>query len=180
MPVLSSSSADDFIWPTHDELVSTQAAHDALRPVDVSRDADGLYKNHFGAVWIPDVSEDLQLRLCVIAHTGSSRHRAATATEHALRQHFFWSTISEDIKPFVCSCIHYLSTVGGGKIPRPFGPAVHGTAPINLLQFDYIEIAAATSAEKYILMLQDGYSNFCWLFAFPDTDAENAARAIID
>lgn len=29
-------------------------------------------------------------------------------------------------------------------------------------------------------MLRDDHSNYCWLFSFPDTLAENAARAIID
>lgn len=135
VPVLPSSSADDFIWPTHDELFATQAAHDALLSDDVSKDADGLYKNHFSAVWIPDVSDNPQLRFCVIAHTGASGHPAATATEHALGQNFFWSTMSADIETFVRSCIHCLSTVGGERSPvRSVPPfmALHPTIYCSL------------------------------------------------
>lgn len=65
-------------------------------------------------------------------------------------------------------------------MPRPFGPSVHGTSPNALLQFYYIEIAPSATGEKYVLMMRDDHSNYCWLFAFPDTSAENAARAIID
>lgn len=97
-----------------------------------------------------------------------------------LRKHFTWSTLSLDVKKFIRSCIHCLSSVGGGKIPRPFGLAVHGTAPNDLLQFDYIKITAAVTGEKYVLMLRDDHSSYYWFFAFADTSAENAARAIID
>lgn len=65
-------------------------------------------------------------------------------------------------------------------MPRPFGPAVHGTGPNDLLQFDYIEIGSASTGEKYVLMLRDDHSSYCWFFAFRDTLAENAARAVVD
>lgn len=65
-------------------------------------------------------------------------------------------------------------------IPRPYGPAVHGTKPNDLLQFDYIEIGPSTTGMKYILMLKDSHSTHCWLFPFGNTSAENSARAIIE
>lgn len=34
--------------------------------------------------------------------------------------------------------------------------------------------------EKYVLMLRDDHSSYSWLFAFADTLAENAERAVID
>lgn len=68
----------------------------------------------------------------------------------------------------------------GGKVPRPFGPAVHRTSANDLLQFDYIGIAKAHSGEKYVLILRDDHSNYCWLYACPETSAEHAARAIKD
>lgn len=65
-------------------------------------------------------------------------------------------------------------------MPRPYGPAPHGTGSNDLLQFDYIEVAPAATGEKYVLMLRDDHSSYCWLFAFADTMAENATRAVID
>lgn len=180
VPTLPSSSGNEFTWPHTAELKAAQMAHSDDRPNAVSYNADGLYSTPAGAVWIPEASTDLQLRLCIIAHTGPSGHRAASTTADMLRTQFYWRTLEEDILVFVRSCIHCLSTTGGGKTPRPYGPAVHGTCPNDLLQFDYITLTPAASGELYVLMLRDDHSNYCWFFPFPDTSAENAARAIID
>lgn len=51
---------------------------------------------------------------------------------------FFWNTMKSDVELFVRACIHCLSTTGGGKLPRPFGPAVHEAVPKYLIQFYYI------------------------------------------
>lgn len=88
--------------------------------------------------------------------------------------------MTTDVRNFIRSCIRCLSTVGGGNTPRPFGPAVHGTKANDLLQFDYIEIGPSDTGEKYVLMLRDDHSDYKWLFAFLDTSAANASRAIID
>lgn len=115
VPVLPSSSSADFLWPSPDEVSCAQQEHLASRPPQVSPASDGLYKTASGAIWIPDASNDLQLRLCVIAHTGPSGHRAGQPTEDALAGRFFWSTLSTDVNHFVRSCVHCLSTVGGGE-----------------------------------------------------------------
>lgn len=65
-----------------------------------------------------------------------------------------------DVKTFVCACIHFLSTIGGEKIPRPFGPAVHGTKPNDLVQFDYIRLGPSKSGDKYVLILRDYHSDY--------------------
>ena len=43
-----------------------------------------------------------------------------------------------------------------------------------------MEIGPSNAGTKYVLMLRDEHSNYCWVFAFPHTSAENAATAIID
>lgn len=93
---------------------------------------------------------------------------------------FFWTTIESGVRTFVRFCIHCLSTSEGERVPHPFGPCIHGTAPSYLLQFDYIEIAPSQTGEKYVLMLRDDHLDYNWFFAFADTSAENAAQAIID
>ena len=65
-------------------------------------------------------------------------------------------------------------------MPRPFGPAVHGTAPNQLLQFDYIELGDSRTGEKYFLMLRDDHSDYKRFFAFTDMATENAVTAIVD
>ena len=88
--------------------------------------------------------------------------------------------MTTDVPSFVRACIQCLSTTGGGKIPRPFGPAVHGTKSNDLPQFEYFEMGPSSTGEKYVLLLRDDTSDYKWMFVFPDTSAENAATAIID
>ena len=179
VPELPSSSSDDFDWPSLQEIAIAQAENDDSRPSNLVL-VDDIWRNPSQAIWIPDDSTDLQLRLCIVAHTGPSGHRGVRSTTSVLRQNFFWSTLTEDVKTFIATCIHCVSTVGGEKVPRPFGPAFHGTAPNDLVQFDYIEIAPASNGDKYILMLRDDHSDYKWLFAYPSTAAANAAASLVD
>lgn len=81
---------------------------------------------------------------------------------------------------FVKACIHCISIVEADKVPIPFGPALHGTKPKDLLQFDYTEIEKSNAGPKYILMLRDDNSDYKWFFATPVKSAGNAALAIVD
>lgn len=162
VPPLVSSQSDDFEWPTAENLQVLQQKDITYKP-DNLHPADGLYVNDTGTAWIPDAADDFQLRMCIAGHTGPAGHRGCAATTKAIKKHFFWSSI----QTFVKSCIHCLPTVGGNKVPRPLGAAVHGTKPNDLLQFDYIEMAPSKAGEKYILMLRDDFSSYCWLISLP-------------
>ena len=159
IPELPSSSATGFEWPTLQEIYQTQTDSENKRPGNLEKVAD-VWHNKEGAIWAPDTASDLQLRLCIIAHTGSSGHRGASSTASVLRANYFWSTTASDVRSFVRACIHCLSTVGGGRVPRPFGPSVHGTAPNDLPQFDYIELGPSTDGCKYFLMRRDYHSDY--------------------
>jgi len=179
IPELPSSCRDDFEWPTPSTIALVQEQHKSVRPTGVIL-KDELWTYPDTAVWVPDDASDLQLRLCIIAHTGPAGHRGREATSRALRSYFKWSTVSEDVSTFVRACIHCLSTLGGEKIPRPFGPSVHGTKPNDLLQFDYIHLGPSHNGDQYVLMMRDDHSDYKMFYCFPSTDAENAATAIIE
>lgn len=98
--------------------------------------------------------------------------------EYKIRLHYYWSTVKTDICTFVCACINCLSTIGGGKRLRPYGPAVHGREANDPLQFDCIELGPGSGDAKYVVMPRDDYSDYNWGFPFPDTSAEEAAVAI--
>lgn len=55
----------------------------------------------------------------------------------------------------------------GGKIPRPFGPSVHGTKLKDLLQLAFVEIGPCTNGGKYVLMLRNSHSDYKWFFPYP-------------
>lgn len=120
-------------------------------------------------IWVPDNASDIQLHLCIIAHTDPAVHRGLDASEKALRSMFKWSALAEDVRAFVCACSHCLPTFGGKKITRPFSPAVHSTNPNDLLQFDYIDFRDSKKGEKYVLMLRDDHSDYTFFYSFPNT-----------
>lgn len=169
----------EFVWPTSDTIRESQRAHPPPPQGFVS--IDGLYRRpNNGPIWIPDADDILQLRLSIIAHTGAAGHRGREATEQALAQRFTWSTLSADVNLFTKACIHCLSTTGGETVPRPFGPALHGTKPNDLIQFDYIELGVSNTGEKHVLMLRDDHSGYCWFYPCPDQTAESTANALLD
>lgn len=67
--VLPSSSAPQFEWPYPDEISRVQKKFANDQPAHLVLH-DLLCKNPAGAVWIPDNSSGLQLRMCIISHTG--------------------------------------------------------------------------------------------------------------
>lgn len=140
-----------FEWP---KTASISASHDRSskhRPF-IARESAELWRFPSGSSWIPDGDEDLQMRLCIADNGGAAGHRSTSATREVAPQEFEWSTMNEDVNLFVSSCAHCISTAGGGKVPRPFRPALFGTKPNKLVQFDYIELGPSRTGKKYVVM----------------------------
>ena len=95
-------------------------------------------------------------------------------------QEFSWSTLSEDADLFVSSCIHCLSTTGGGRVLRPFGPSLFGTKPNDLIQINYIELGPSRTGEKYVLMVCDDHNGYGSFYTASTTDSETAQNALLD
>lgn len=87
IPVLASSSSDDFLWPSLEKISKSQTKLAVLRSSEVLMAEDGLYKTYEGTLWIPDEPDSLHLCLWVIAHTGQSGHRSADTTKRVLTEH---------------------------------------------------------------------------------------------
>lgn len=181
IPPLLSTADTDFLWPQPEDIKREISNASNTQPKTVVLDAaEDLWKNNAGAIWIPDGAADLQLWLCVIAHTSAAGHRGYEATSMALKQRFFWGTLTADFQSFVRSCLQCLSTIGRTRVPRPFCPAVHSVKPDDLLQDDYLELGPGSTGQQYVLILSDDHSGYCWLFPFTNTNAENAAHVIVD
>lgn len=118
-------------------ILDTQIEHQDKNP-HTTHIVDGLWKKGRGLIWIPDKADQLQLRLCIIAHTGVAGYRGIYISENSLRTTFFWQTLSSDVRTFVRNCIHCVSTTECGRAPRPFGPMLHGVNPNALLLLDYL------------------------------------------
>lgn len=177
VPALPSAASDSFIWPTATAIAECQAQH---TPPHTHKLVDELWHTPTDRIWIPDDADEMQLRLCIVAHTSASGHRGTQSTIDAISRHYYWTTLEADVKLFVSSCIHCLSTTSGDKIPRPFGPSVHGTRPNDLIQFDYIELGKSTTGDKYVFMIRDDHSGYAWFYPTVNQEAEQAAVALID
>lgn len=123
---------------------------------------------------------DLQLRLIIIAHTGTAGYRGCVTTTKTLSSNFSWSSLSLDVANLVRSCINCLLTTPDETVPRFFGPPRHGRTPSALLQFDYRETSNSPTGGKYILMLRNNHSEYIWLYPAETMSAGTAASSLID
>lgn len=74
VPILPSSSADDFIWLSSHEGFAAQTKHRYSKPSHVLIADDGLHKDGHSAIRVSNASEHLLHRLCIVAHIGPNGH----------------------------------------------------------------------------------------------------------
>jgi hypothetical protein len=144
MSPLNPSLDSDFIFPNAAESRRVQDAalisdfdSDSRNNETVSIGSDGLYGTADGLVWIPSSADNFQLRIYVVAHTGLGGHRGLNPTTNRIASKFFWRTLVEDVQTFCQTCLHCVSTLGGDRVPRPLGEAMHAEKPNELLHMDF-------------------------------------------
>lgn len=85
-----------------------------------------------------------------------------------------------DAKAFFGPRVHCLSTTGGNRRPRPYGAAVHGTTPNDLLQFYFVKLVLSAAGDVYALRSRDDHSDYVRMIPPYTTSFSNAAHAIAD
>lgn len=155
----------EFTWPTVDEISKSQQASiqegDEIDPSN--RNSQGLIKAAKGCVWIPRNDRDLQLRICIIGHTGRGGHRGAKTTFENIFPYFSWRDMKTEIASFVNSCLHCVSTTGGLPVPRPMAHAIHADKPSEVIHFDFLLMHSSDEGLEYVLIVKDDASSFVWL-----------------
>jgi Integrase zinc binding domain len=101
------------------------------------------------------------------------------ATKDTISSLFYWSSIADDIKTFCNTCLHCVSTIGGERMPRPLGEAIHADKPNEVLHFDYLYMGPSNKEDQYLLILKDDLSGYVWLTASPSADSETTADALV-
>jgi hypothetical protein len=177
-PTLDSS----FIWPTpreirlvQDAAISTASLSRTVLPILVDNE---LYRTPSGQVWIPPEAQDLQLRICVVAHTGHGGHRGLTTTTESIKAVFFWKTLIDDVRTFCNTCLHCCSTIGGDRTPRPYGQALHASQPNEVIHFDFLFMGPSLAGYKYLLLIKDDLSGYLWLLPSASADAAATVDAL--
>lgn len=103
--------------PTIEEIIRVQ---ERTSPQEgVVRDSEEVGKNH-GVIWISDDTNELKLHMLVGAHCGEAGHRGGTVTVGKIREAFWWSGMTQDVREFVAMCIHSLVSNEGEKFHDHF------------------------------------------------------------
>jgi hypothetical protein len=171
-----------FSWPTAAEIRLIQDA--ARIGLAIEDDAathlanNDLYRMASGQVWIPAAAHDLQLRICIVAHTGPGGHRGVSTTTASVEALFSWPTLHDDVRTFCNTCLHCRSTIGGNRTPRPFGQALHASAPNEVIHFDYLYMGPSKAGFKYLLLIKDDLSGYLWLVPSEAADAAATVNAL--
>lgn len=165
-------------WPKQDDVINSQQKA-TERPPKQSETSNGLIINDKGQTWIPSSDNRLKLRILIAAHTGQGGHRSSHVTQSAVESHFWWKGMNSDVKVFVNSCIHCLSTSPAKLVPRPLGHALHAVKPNMLLHFDYCYMSKGENGFEYVLIMKDDHSSYVWLTPTKETTAEVTAEVLI-
>lgn len=123
-------------------------------------------------------SDDLQLRLLIVAHCDTSDHRGTDSTECTLREQFTWNTFADDAREFVADCIHCIMAKTGHKIPRPYAETLHAVKPNEVVHFDYLYMGPSGDGYQYVLVIKDELSSYNWLRETMAADANTAASVL--
>jgi hypothetical protein len=186
MAPIATTLDDSFVWPTAREIRllrdasltqnrSYFEAPAAERPTLIDNE---LYRTPGGQVWIPPESDDLQLPIFIVAHSGHGGHPGLIPPTSSITALFYWKTLIEDVRTFCKTCLHCCSTIGGDRTPRPYGQALHESTPSEVLHFDFLYMAPSQSGLKYLLLIKDDLSGYLWLVPSAAADAAATVDAL--
>ena len=150
----------DFNWPHCGSILNAQSEVEI--PKNCSKDEDGIVRKD-GKIWIPDDANELKLKLLTIANAGESGHRGKDSTIDALKSEFTWDGLADEAREFVNDCLLCIIAKSGNRIPRRLSSGIHATKPGEILHFDYLYLGRSSGVEKYVLVLKDDLSSYCWL-----------------
>ena len=93
------------------------------------------------------------------------------------------------MREFVRQCLHCADTSSGDVVARPHGNTVHGTAPNEVVHFDYFYVGESCpqasqgwcedSGFRYILVIMDDLSNFVSMEPVEVCTAEATAASLL-
>ena len=169
----------EFVWPSWDEIASSQAEH-LVGHEGLERDSvSGCWKDRKDRVVIPDQALEIKKRLCIVSHAGAAGHRGMNATLKTLQEVFTWRGMQKDVQAFIRDCLHCMA-VGTKKVPRPLGETLKATRPNEVLHFDFLTLPKATDGYKYVLVLKDGMSGFVELIPSTRCTADVVIAGLTD
>lgn len=174
---ISPSLSEEMSWPTSDEIRKIQPT---TSPGNAWKRVNQEWRNAKGEVYIPNSDTLMIQRLLVAAHAGIAGHRGRQTTRNNLTGNFWWSTIDQDVKSFVASCLHCLASASGDMVPRPLGHSIHATEVNEIIHFDYCFMGPSTADHQYVLIIKDDLTSYTWFKPASRLDAITTANLLIE
>lgn len=162
MTPLRPLDADNFVWPTIEEIGCEQARH--MAPSRATLDDDDLWRIS-GVIWIPSGATDLTRRLLIIAHCGRNGHRGMHVMQNHIRRLFYITGLNGIVRDFCSKCLLCLHVKGGVIIPRSFSETHHTFERNETLHWDVLTLGESFGTSRYALVLKDEATHFVELVA---------------
>jgi transposase InsO family protein len=88
--------------------------------------------------------------------------------------------MAKDVKVFLKTCLHCVSTIPGDIVPCPLGTQLHATKPNEILHFDFLYIRLSSDGKyQYLLLLKDALSLYLWPVTCRTADAAATVDALM-
>lgn len=101
----------------------------------------------------------MELMIVVHSRCEESEHKANAATMNISKRKYWWVEMKNDTKKFVLSCIHYIISRNGERIPRLLASALHSERPNEVIHAGFLYIGPAEGRNlKYVLIIKDDLS----------------------
>ena len=152
----------DFSWLS---ILETKQCREQSSPGSLEMTICDGFLMFIDRVWIPDAN-NLHLRISIVGHCGIGGHLCLEGTRRRTSEYFFVESFEEDFKSF---CGSNLDCRVSDKpfIPRPLGEDIYGTAPNQVVHYDFLHIQKSFKSSnhpfEYVLVLKDWFSGFLGL-----------------
>lgn len=117
----------------------------------------------------------MKLKLLAVAHAGKVGHCGIESTVDAPKPKFTWNGLTEEATELVKDCLLCIISKSGNRVPRPLSSGLHATKPGQILHFGYLYLGRSSGIEKYVQVLKDDLSSYCFLEPVDGATSENAA-----
>jgi len=105
-------------------------------------------------------------------------HLGVDRTTELIKERFYWPRMDNDIKHFitrVCPCVKKKKLSKTLEAPMK---SISSTAPMELIQFDFLHLDTCSGGYQYLLVITDNFSRFVQAYPTRNKEAKTAAERL--
>lgn len=136
----------EFMWPTRDEIATTQRSCKQDAPPGAVMSDDALTAD--GKLWVPSKAKTLLKRLLVTAHCGVQGHRGIHVMVELLDRHFTLSGTRQVVISLINECLLCKHVKGGALIQRDWTVDRSAASRNECMHMDYLYLGESYGEAK--------------------------------